>query len=230
MRIGANLVLIEGLTHQSHNWNFYRPIGPLQDALDALSRYEVDEINVISLDYKKIDGLHLSVEKLLECNCTTPLTFGGGINIQNIDMVLKNLPAERYSFCSSLISNELSPVKKVISILGFQAVVGCMPIRIVDEKIEIFFPKEAKFVELSEDIIETFIVNCDEIIVYDTEADGQKTGFNFDIFKKLQIEPSQTIISGGIVQKDIKHATSLGISAVHIDNSSLHFENGGAFR
>ena len=53
MRVGSNLILKDGFVCQSHNWGLYRKIGTLQTSLNALSRYRIDEINIISLSYKK---------------------------------------------------------------------------------------------------------------------------------------------------------------------------------
>ena len=229
MRIGANLILKDGLACQSHNWEFYRPIGPLNLALDALSRYQVDEINIISLDYRTKKDLKHSINSLMECACSTPITFGGGISFQNMNLILEALPAERYSFCSSVIANDLRPIEQVTKKLGRQSVVGCMPVKLSGHFVEIYYPKENRFIEMTKSLLGIFTANCDELLVYDVEADGQKKGFNFKLLEKLQIAPSKTIISGGITKKDVNYAELIGLCAVQLDNSILHYENGGDF-
>lgn len=230
MRIGATLLLKDGLACQSHGWNYYRPIGPLSEALSALTRYQIDEVNVICLDHKDGRNLSSSIEILANCACSTPLTFGGGITSNNVRLILDVLPAERYSFCSSLISNELASIKAVSKTLGLQSVVGCMPVRLIEDQLEIYHPTNGVFVSLSQNIQRSFADNCDEVIVYDVESDGQKTGFNFDILDKLSMGLSKTIISGGVRKTDVSRANEFGLNAIHVDNSCLHFENGGTFK
>lgn len=229
MRVGATLLFKNGFACQSHRWSYYRPIGTINQALGALTRYQVDEINVICLDYKDGKDLSTSIATLANCACSTPLTFGGGITQDSVQALLKVLPAERYSFCSSIIANELGAVRAVSKSLGLQSVVGCMPVRLNRDQVEIFNPAMSVYVPLSREIRERFDDNCDEVIVYDVEADGLKTGFNFEILERVGIHASKTIISGGIRKSDVSRARQLGLSAIHVDNSCLHFENGGSF-
>ena len=89
MRVGSNLILKDGFVCQSHNWGLYRKIGTLQTSLNALSRYRIDEINIISLSYQKNEDLINDIKILTNCFCPTPITFGGGINTENYKILLK---------------------------------------------------------------------------------------------------------------------------------------------
>ena len=47
MRIGTTLLFQDGYCYQSYGWNMLRPLGALQNALDHLDKYELDEISII---------------------------------------------------------------------------------------------------------------------------------------------------------------------------------------
>jgi imidazole glycerol phosphate synthase subunit HisF len=226
MRVGANLILKNGLACQSHNWNSYRQIGTLQTALNALTRYSVDEINITSLSYKDNIDLKNDIEILQKCFCSTPITFGGGINNDNVNLIFELLPAERYSFCSSILENQVDFIKRMTSVFGRQSIIGIMPIKLFEKTIKIFNPTIGLFVPLTDNIISRYIEICDEIVIYDVNSDGLKCGFDFRLVEKIPIKPNKIIISGGITRYDISTAIEIGLSAVYVDNAFLHRENG----
>lgn len=226
MRVGSNLIIKDGFVCQSHSWGLHRRIGTLQSALNALSRYRVDEINIISLSYQKHIDLIRDLKVILNCYCPTPLTFGGGINKENYKTLLKQLPAERYSFCSLLVENQIEPIKEIMSVLGRQSIVGVMPLKIDKGELKIFNPASGNFIPLTDEICFRYDEYCDEIVIYDVSSDGFKSGFNFSILENIAFRLQKLIISGGIVKSDISTAKEMGCSAVFIDNSALHYEHG----
>lgn len=226
MRVGCNLIVKEGNAYQSHFWEYYRPIGSIKRALEALTRYEVDEINIICLDYQAKQEFNKSIDTILESFCPTPIIFGGGINPFNYKKVLNILPSERFSFCSSILKEEFDFISKIRDRLGNQAIIGVMPLRKTREYLEIFCPRDKKFIRLTKEIVSKFVEYADEVLIYDIENDGSKKNFNFDLLEDLKIERNRLIISGGITKKSVKLARKIGLSAVYIDNSMLHVENG----
>ena len=226
MRIGCNLIVKKGYAYQSHFWEYYRPIGSIKSALEALTRYEVDEINIICLDYQARQDFTESVGSILESFCPTPIIFGGGINPSNYETLLNVLPSERFSFCSPILKEEFDIISKIKDRLGVQAIVGVMPLRKTREYLEIFCPRDKKFLRLTLEIISKFVEYADEILIYDIANDGSKKNFNFDLLDSLKIERNRLIISGGITKDSVNVARKIGISAVYVDNSTLHVENG----
>ena len=226
MRVGSNLILKDGFVCQSHNWGLYRKIGTLQTSLNALSRYRIDEINIISLSYQKNEDLINDIQILTNCFCPTPITFGGGINTENYKILLKELPAERYSFCSSLVENQVKPIEEIMSVLGRQSIIGVMPLKICRGEIRLFNPKAGLFTPLTDEISSRYEEFCDEIVIYDVSSDGLKSGFNFKLLENIPFRSEKIILSGGIINSDISIAQEIGCSAVYVDNSVLHYENG----
>jgi len=229
LRLGANIIVIGGVAYQSHGWRLHRPLGSLSRAMEALNRYQVDEINVISLDQRYKSSFKATLNNLLKATCQTPTVFGGGINAHNIDFLLESLPTERYSFSNCFLENNLQVIKKIKENLGNQAIVGVMPLRFIGQDLQIFNSMRNSFEKLKNKHVENFYNFADEIMVFDVAGDGLKTGFDFSLLEILGIENEKIIISGGITKKDLILAKKNKIAAVYVDNSVLHKEFGGDF-
>jgi hypothetical protein len=116
----------------------------------------------------------------------------------------------------------MSLIKKAIDLAGNQAIIGMLPL-IFKDKIEIFNCSKNEFNPPSKSLT-NFLSFCDELILYDCESEGSKTGFNlrfFDYFQKLH---KGLILSGGISSISILQNYRSKPKAIYIENSILHSE------
>ena len=60
--------------------------------------------------------------------------------------------------------------------------------------LKFFHTSSAQWVEISPQSIAEVYTKCDEVLWYDTHADGQRQGFDLSVFKSLDIELNRTII------------------------------------
>ena len=108
MRKGAIVLFKDGYCFQSYGWKFLRPLGKLQNILDHLEEYEVDEISIIRpVRMNDSDNSFYSDLKVLsKMKTSTPISFGGGLlNYQRVKDS-RILPFERLVFSSQLFLND----------------------------------------------------------------------------------------------------------------------------
>ena len=79
MRLGTTLLFKDGYCYQSYGWNMLRPLGALQNALNHLDKYELDEISIIRPVRDNDYSYNKDVQRLKNAKSSTPLAFGGGI-------------------------------------------------------------------------------------------------------------------------------------------------------
>ena len=215
------------MAYQSHDWLIHRPIGNLNVALQALDRLEIDEIAVINIGIRADNGSQAGDASALLSNIpvTTPVIFGGGINEKNFHTVVNRAATDRYLLSSSLIEGNFICALRLAEIVGMQAIIGCLPFRMEYGSLKFFHSSSGQWVELSSQQISEIYKKCDEVVWYDTNADGHRDGFNFSILKKLDIELDRTIICGGVGAMEIKWAQKNNLAACYIENRILHKEN-----
>lgn len=226
MRIGASILMNREVACQSHEWQIHRPIGSLNVALQALNRLEVDEIAVINIGGRAEYGSGAAEASAFLSNIpvTTPVIFGGGIDEKNFRAVVANASADRYLLSSSLIEGNFDCLEQLAEIVGLQAIIGCLPFRLESGRLRFFHTGSAQWVELSPQAIAEVYTKCDEVLWYDTGADGQKEGFDLSVLKSVDIELNRTIICGGVGEKELKWARSRNLAACYIENRILHKE------
>lgn len=223
MRLGSVILFKNGYCYQSYNWNLLRPLGKLQNIITHLDKYLIDDITILRpiRDNDNQTQLLSDLNEIKNIKCSTPISFGGGI--RNIDQLnlLRQLPIERLVFSSALFNKESRLLKTAKNLFGKQAVIGLIPFNI-NSKIEVFNCQKNSFVSSYEI---NHLEMVDEIILYDCSHEGSQSGFNFDIFDILQIEPERCVISGGVANlfnsfKNYNKAPK----ALAIENSILYRE------
>lgn len=229
MRIGS-ILLLRGLhCIQSESWKIYRPLGNLKRCLDALSELECDEVAVINVTRgpESIgDGILQNDILKQSLMCSTPISFGGGLrSIYDLEKV-SNLPIERICLSSAFINGNEPLLEYAIKQFGRQAVQCVLPFRYCDKTatFELFCSEENVFIPFNPEIMCLINSYANEVIFYDTSAEGLYNSFNWKILEQIDYPLDKTIISGGIGLEIINQAKKMGLAAVLIDNSSLHFE------
>ena len=223
MRIGATLLLKNGFCYQSYGWNLLRPFGSLQNAVDHLEEYCIDEIAIIRLcrNNDNKTSLMADLKLIKDLDCMTPIAFGGGLrDIQTIELV-KNLPIERLIFSSSFIEKNQKLLDYAVNIFGKQAIISLLPIYLDDLKIKCFCPSLSKDLEIDMEFIDSL---SNEVIIYDIKNEGNLDGFEMKILEQIKIPTSKIIATGGIGDLKSRQLYELGIAATYIDNTTLHRE------
>jgi len=223
MRIGATVLFNGEQCIQSYSWRRYRPLGNLDTVIRSLDEYRVDEISLI-MPFKKLVDLKL-YEKIKDLNSQTPVSLGGGIRHVNDLVSLKKIPFERLLLNSAFLDKDLELIIEAQKILGRQAVIAVLPVKLVDNNFLFYNSGKDKFQLIDEEHYLWIDDLANEILIIDVEKEGLKINFDLDILSFLPINNSKIIISGGISEDIVKVAYQRGIAAVHIDNWTLHREN-----
>ena len=137
MRISASLLLKNGFCYQSYRWQYLRPLGSLQHAVSILEERQVDDISIIRYCRKdqSSDDFLSDLELISNLDCTTPLSFGGGIRDRQSLKMLHQLPVERLLLSSAYIEKNIILIKEALSIFGKQSLIAVFPYRICNNKI-----------------------------------------------------------------------------------------------
>jgi phosphoribosylformimino-5-aminoimidazole carboxamide ribonucleotide (ProFAR) isomerase len=227
MRIGTSVLVHNGLAYQSYNWSIYRPLGNVQGVIDALDEYECDEIALIfpTRNDQSIASKTNDLALVKNISSTTPMSIGGGIRSVDDISHLRELPLERFIVSSAAVLNNWKLIEQLKYHFGPQAVQSILPVKYDREELYVCLCSTNKFIPLNKIDLNAIAELSNEVIIYDTNADGFMDRFKFNLISKLCLDPSKTIITGGVGPKCIKVAQKIGISACMIDNRTLHSEN-----
>jgi phosphoribosylformimino-5-aminoimidazole carboxamide ribonucleotide (ProFAR) isomerase len=203
-----------------------RPLGRLQNVIDFLEAYGCDEVAIIRpvRDMDTMESFQKDINELLNLNCATPLSFGGGLrSVKHIDM-LHNLPIERFMFSSSFIHKEADLLKYATDLYGRQAIQCVLPFIYKNDAISIFSSKLNQFIPIESIDIEFIQKHANEVILLDTKNEGLSDKFDKRVLEDIKIENAKLIIMGGIGKEDIRLGKNSAIASVIIDNKVLHGE------
>jgi phosphoribosylformimino-5-aminoimidazole carboxamide ribonucleotide (ProFAR) isomerase len=224
-RVGATILLdCNGENAlQSYTFQTRRVLGSIKNTLFFLDKYEVDEIHLIVPLKGEDTSTFKALNKLKGISISTPLSIGGGISIKDLTEITKDPFFERLIFNSALFDDH-EVIKQATLKMGHQAIVAYVPFILKDNKLQVYHSKINKFIDISNKFWEDLNLLCNEVILLDTYAEGNKKGFDFNVFEFLKFPIERVLISGGIIKQDIKKAKEMKLAGVSIDNAVLHSE------
>lgn len=224
MRIGASLLLLNGTCFQSYGWNYMRPLGGLQNAVNFLEQYACDEIAIIR-PVREIDKyFERDCHELKNLQTMTPISIGGGIREVSHLKELSSLPVERLIFSTAFLNHNMELIKTAQNIYGRQAVQCLLPFSRKNGEIQIYNSSSNNFSKL-EEINTSFIDKyANEIILYDISNEGNMDKFDVEILDKISFDLSKLIISGGVGKKIISNPNARKCASLMIENRVLHKE------
>jgi imidazole glycerol phosphate synthase subunit HisF len=227
MRIGTSVLVHKGLAYQSYNWSIFRPLGNVQGVIDALDEYECDEIAIIfpTRNNQSIASKTNDLDLVKNLSSTSPMSIGGGIRSFDDIPYLRELPLERFIVSSAAVLNNWKLMEQLKYHFGPQAVQSILPVKYDREELYVCICSTNQFVRVNKLDLKTISEMSNEVIIYDTNADGLMDQFKFNLISQLCLDPSKTIITGGVGPKCMTVAEKIGISACMIDNRTLHSEN-----
>ena len=224
MRLGTTLLFKDGYCYQSYGWKVLRPLGTLQNALDHLDSYELDEICILR-PVRAIDHTYRQdLERLRNAKSSTPLAFGGGIRNLDDIALLEGMPVERFVVSSALFNPDVRLIERLHSKYGEQSIVGFVPFSLKSQ-LQVFNPKENCF-QSAQSLNATALELCDEVVLHDCDAEGKNTGFSQEAVKLLGINHNKLLYSGGVsyLAKYPRSCDSMPKSIL-VENKILHREN-----
>ena len=223
-RIGATVLIdCNGIAVQSYNFSIKRKLGDIKKVLKFLNAYEVDEIHAIVPSKGKSSNSSVIFSRLSDISISTPLAIGGGITEESIDKITQDPFFERCIF-NSAIFNNLKLLQKTKSIMGHQSMVASIPFILEDEQLLIYNSENNSWIKADNRLWNRIEDNFNEILLLDSNAEGTKNGFDFEVFKYIKFPVDRTLISGGLTKHDIKKAKNMNLAGVSIDNFVLHSE------
>lgn len=224
MRVGTTLLFKDGYCYQSYGWNMLRPLGALQNALDHLDKYELDEICIIRPVRDNNKTYHQDLKCLREAKSSTPLAFGGGIRNLNDIELLEGIPVERFIVSSALFNKNTALVERLHGKYGEQSIVGFIPFSLA-EQFRVFNSQEDCF-QSPHSLNKSALRLCDEVVLHDCDAEGEYTSFEIEVVGALGIDKNKLIFSGG-VSGIVKNEEPIPFKpkSILIDNKILHREN-----
>ena len=224
MRLGTTLLFKDGYCYQSYGWNMLRPLGALQNALDHLDKYELDEICIIRPVRDNNKTYHQDLKCLREAKSSTPLAFGGGIRNLNDMELLEGIPVERFVVSSALFNQNTALIERLHAKYGEQSIVGFIPFSRT-KQLRVFNSQENCF-QSPQTLNKSALRLCDEVVLHDCVSEGEYIGFEFGVVSALGIDKNKLIFSGG-VSGIAKNEESIPFKpkSILIDNKILHREN-----
>ena len=230
MRVGANVLMREQRGVQSYNWSLQRPLGNLQWVIDELGAYECDEIAIIR-PVKANDSLQTfkrDLSQLRRLKSLTPISLGGGLrDVQQLSL-LQGLPIERLIFSSAFIENNESLIRSASQIFGRQSIQCLLPLKLNVNNLSIFHSAKAAYKNIDRLNLPFIDEFANEIIIYDTQHEGEYDTFDQRLLSTLQAHHSfdygKLIVSGGVGHNTVNWAMQKGLASVLIDNKALHAE------
>ena len=230
MRVGANVLMREQRCVQSYNWSLQRPLGNLQWVIDELGEYECDEITIIRpvRAHDSLETFKQDLAQLRQLKSLTPISLGGGLRDTQQLSLLQGLPIERLVFSSAFIENNVSLIRSASQIFGRQSIQCLLPLKLNANKLSVFHSTKAEYQNIDRLDLAFIDEFANEIIIYDTEHEGEYDTFDQRLLSTLQtyhsVDYGKLIVSGGVGHSTVNWAMQKGLASVLIDNKALHTE------
>jgi cyclase len=205
---------------KSINFKNYRNVNTINSAIKLFSRRNIDEIIFLNLN----EHIDFNFLKSFVLNVDVPITYGGNINSIEIMKQIYSIGFDKISI-NSLIYLNFDLVVEASKYFGKQSIVGCIDVKYIDNNYYCFYNNGSinstfTIFEILEKIIKNNIFG--EILINDIDNDGLITGFNLDLFNKLEDFDINIIPSGGgNLQTSLEVAKIKNINAMCF--SSLFF-------
>lgn len=199
-RIIGVVTVKDNLAVQSFGFNRYLPLGDPILLVENLDNWGADEIFLQVIDRSKNNsGPHLSlIQKVADMGLSTPLIYGGGINNLEAGIDAISNGADRI-VVDHILKIDANIVRDLSYNLGTQAIIGCLAIGIIENKIQLFDYIRGRFTEINEsiiNIIDNKIVS--EVLIIDCQNEGKPNSFNDKLIDHLPFDDPPLILFGGI--------------------------------
>ena len=191
LRIIPSLLLSQGKLVKGVNFKNHRNAGSPASTIVALDSQGADEISLIDIDsyISLTPEPNLEILKKISKICSTPITFGGGIN--NLDFAKKIIRsgAEKIYLNRKILSN-LNFISDLIINFGGQAIVIGINLIKIGNNYKIF---ENNKIEVLEYIDKIQKLGIGEIKILFVDREGNKSGLDLEycehLLKYIRVSP-----------------------------------------
>ena len=214
LRIIPSLLLSQNKLVKGVNFRDHRNAGSPVSTVVALESQGADEISLIDIDsyiYSKSKP-NLEILKKISKICSTPITFGGGIDNLDLAKEIIRSGAEKI-YLNRKILNKIDFITDLIKNLGGQAIVIGINLIKIGSNYKIFENNKTNILEYINNIQK---LGIGEIKITFVDREGSKSGLDLEyceyLLKYIRVS---CIFEGGIGTLDhIEQAFGKKISAV----------------
>jgi len=230
-RIIGTITVLNGWAVQSISYSKYLPLGRPDVIAENLDRWGADEILIQCIDRscQKRGPDFETLSTIAKIGITTPIIYSGGIrhHLDAINAIKSG--ADRVMF-DQLLRSSPEEIFKSSSILGSQALVGCMPISCIRGQISWLNYLTKEIIPLTLDNLnKVFSSSISELLLVDYENEGCAESFNLNILKSpiLADSPIPILLFGGISNPKLaqKALDSKNVAGIGIGNFLSYSEN-----
>ena len=230
-RIIGSITVLNGWAVQSFSYNQYLPLGRPEIVAQNLDRWGADEILVQCIDRSKysMGPDYSTISKIANAGITTPFIYSGGIKNHHDAISVIKLGADRIMF-DALLNTSIDEIINSSRILGSQALIGCVPMKIHLGRIYRFNYLTKKTELLTKRFLEKlYSASISELLLVDYLNEGTDKSFDLKILQSSLVKKIEIplLLFGGISTPQIaKHILKKGnVAGVSIGNYLSYKEN-----
>ena len=198
-RIAASVIVKNDRVVQSFSYEKYLPLGSVTAIVQNLDRWGVDDIIVLNIDRTSNKlGPNLDViKKISSIPISTPLTYGGGISCLNDALDVISNGAERI-IVDNLFINKPNEIKKISEVIGSQAIIISIPVKIIDGIAYHFDYLKNNLTKLNINRIKKYEHLVSELLIIDVDSEGYSGEYNKNIIELFSDINLGLICYGGV--------------------------------
>jgi cyclase len=199
-RLVGVITVVGDLAIQSVSYKDYFPLGDPVVLIENLDRWGADEILVQCIDRTNTQSgpKFQLLERITRASITTPVIYAGGIGSVADAVHVVNLGADRIVI-DNLLWNEISVVENIAKELGVQAVIGNLPVKVIDDQFIWTNYVTKDEVELNQYSLDRLPLDyVSEIMITDFVNEGHFSSFDERLLGLLPILNKPGILFGGI--------------------------------
>jgi cyclase len=221
-RLVGVITVVGDLAIQSVSYKDYFPLGDPVVLIENLDRWGADEILVQCIDRTSTQsGPNFQLlEHINRARITTPLIYAGGIASVADAVRVVNLGADRIVI-DNLLWNETSVVEFIAKELGVQAIIGNLPVEVIEDQFMWTNYITNDKMELSQYSLDRLPLDyISEVMITDFVNEGHFASFDERLLGLLPILNKPGILFGGISdpQQINRILESISVVAVGVGN------------
>ena len=189
-----NQKMIKGKNFQNHKY-----LGDIFNAVRIYSNKKSHELIILDKSARAQSRLFDSnLLRKISSEIFMPITVGGNIQTVKDAKKLINSGAEKIYLNSTIIDN-YNLIKDIASEIGNQSIVVGVDVKLVDGNYQIFIDNGKKFYDkkIFQHLNSIVSSGAGEIILNSISKEGTKTGFDINLYKKVENDFDLPIIASG---------------------------------
>ena len=198
-RIAASVVVKNNRAVQSFAYDKYLPLGSVEIIVQNLDRWGVDDIVILNIDRtsNKLGPNLDAIKKISSIPISTPLTYGGGISCLKDALDVISNGAERIVI-DSLFINKPNEIKKISEVIGSQAIIISIPVKVIDGNAFHFDYIKNKLTKININKIKKYELLVSELLIIDVDSEGYSGEYNKNIIELFSDINLGLICYGGV--------------------------------